>query len=86
MKKSIMKKIALTILVLGTTFSFANGPQNGQGRKGTPPEEAIIACEGQSSGDTCSMTTQRGDSLTGTCQNTPDDKYFVCMPEGMKKR
>ena len=82
-----MNKLILSTLLLGATLSFANGPQNGQGPKGgTPPQEAITACEGQSSGDTCSMTTQRGDSLTGTCQNTPDDKYFVCMPEGMKKR
>jgi len=81
-----MKKLIL-ITLLGATLSFANGPQNGQGpRNGTPPEEAITACEGLNTNDTCNMTTPRGDSISGTCQNTPDEKYFVCMPEGMKKR
>jgi len=82
-----MKKIILASLIVSSTLCFANGPQNGQGPKnGVPPEEAISICEGLNSGDTCNMTTPNGDSISGTCQNTPDKKYFVCMPEGMKKR
>ena len=81
-----MKNIFLLTLLIGATLSFANGPQNEQDReKRTPPKEAISACKDLNSGDTCNMTTPRGDSLNGTCQNTPDDKYFVCMPKGMVK-
>ena len=81
-----MKRLVLSALLLAT-LSFANGPQNGKGsRGGTPPQEAITACQGQKTGDTCSMTTRRGDSLSGTCKNTPDNKYFVCMPKGMDRR
>ena len=73
-----MNKLILSTLLLGATLSFANGQQDR-----TPPKEAISACVGQLTGATCNMTTQRGDSLSGTCKNTPDEKYFVCMPEGM---
>lgn len=74
-----MKKVMIFISLMAATLSFAKGP--GQDRK--PPQEAISACEGKSEGTTCSVTTPRGDTLSGTCKNTPDDKYFVCMPENM---
>ena len=82
-----MKKLILAILVLGITQGFANGPQNGKGPKGgTPPPGALDACIDKESGDTCTMKTRRGDTLSGTCTNTPDNKFFVCMPEGMERR
>lgn len=73
-----LNKLILVILALSATLSFANGPE-----RGTPPEEAITACVGQDNGAACSMSTPRGDSITGTCMNTPDKKYFACKPEGM---
>ena len=65
--------------MLGATVMFA---QEQQSRR-EPPKEAISACENKKTGDTCSMSTPKGDTLEGTCKNTPDDKYFVCMPENM---
>jgi hypothetical protein len=50
--------------------------------RGTPPKEAIAACQNKDTGTTCSMKTPRGDTIEGTCKYTPDEKYFVCMPEG----
>ncbi|MFT7002858.1 MAG: hypothetical protein ACJAWW_000192 [Sulfurimonas sp.] len=73
-----MKTIILSILMLGATVMFAQD----QSRR-EPPKEAITACENKASGDTCSITTPKGNTLEGTCKNTPDDKYFVCMPENM---
>ena len=81
MKNSIFKKLLISAVLLTSTYSFANGPQ---GNRGAPPAEAITACEGQSEGVSCSVTTPRGDTLDGTCKNTPDGKYFVCMPANME--
>jgi hypothetical protein len=74
-KKMIFSFCALTALV---TISYA---QPGGGQNGEPPKEAIEVCVGQEVGFECTMNTPRG-RLTGTCMNTPDEKYFVCMPEG----
>lgn len=78
-----MTKIALIITMLIVTISFANQNANGQGQREMrePPQEAISACEG----DECSMSTPRGDTLEGSCKNTPDNKYFVCMPANHKR-
>lgn len=76
-----MKRIIMMLCVVGTVSSFANdGQRPSKGERGIPPAEAISACEGQETGATCDVTIPRGDTLTGTCRNTPDDKYFVCMP------
>ncbi|MDC7243422.1 MAG: hypothetical protein PQJ44_05725 [Sphaerochaetaceae bacterium] len=89
-KNKITKKILLGLCILGVNYSFAmNGPgggQVGQGgpQNGEPPSEAITACENKKVDDKCTMQTPRG-SLSGTCQNTPDDKYFACMPDDMRR-
>lgn len=77
-KKIVISFCALTALV---TISYANqGGGRPQGN-GTPPKEAINACKNKEDGTKCTMSTPRGD-LEGQCMNTPDEKYFVCMPEG----
>jgi len=42
------------------------------------PQEAITACTGKAVGVTCNA----GPAGTGTCQYTPDKKYFACKPGG----
>ena len=78
------KKILIASCIFATTIvvSYAQpgGGQKGGGQNGEPPKEAIEICVGQEVGFECTMNTPRG-SLTGTCMNTPDEKYFVCMPE-----
>lgn len=76
-----MKKFIVMVCVLGATMSFAQGPCRGGDSDCTPPQEAIDACEGQSTDATCQVTSPQGDLISGTCKNTPDKKYFVCMPE-----
>jgi hypothetical protein len=70
-----MKKIIalLTIVTLAIVFARPGGERQ-------PPPEAISACTGQEIGASCSVETPRGDTLEGTCQNTPDGKYFACKP------
>lgn len=82
-----MQKLVYVILFVGLTYSFAYENSNDSQRElRTPPTEAITICEGKSQGDSCSMNSPRGDSLDGTCENTPDGKYFACKPENMNSR
>lgn len=75
-------KIALIGIMLFGIINFAIAQDNRGPQKGTPPKEAITACQNKDTGTTCTMKTPQGDSLEGTCKYTPDEKYFVCMPEG----
>ena len=80
-----MKKLITFLFVVSAIVCFAND-REGQGQREmrTPPAEAISACSGKNDGDSCSVTTPRGDTLEGTCSNTPDGKYFACKPNNMR--
>ena len=82
-KDKVIKMARKVIFTFCATTALVNVSyaQEKGGPKGEPPKEAIEICVDQESGSECTMSTPRGD-LTGTCQNTPDKKYFVCMPEG----
>ena len=45
-----------------------------------PPAEAATACSGESSGSSCSFTGARGETISGTCNNTPNG--LACVPVG----
>lgn len=82
-----MKKFITTLCVLVATISFANeGPCRGEDRDCKPPKEAIEICEGQATDAQCQVTSPHGDLIDGTCQYTPDEKYFACKPERGPKR
>ncbi|CAA6812262.1 MAG: Unknown protein [uncultured Sulfurovum sp.] len=80
-----MKKIVTTLAILALTVSFAQDGKPPRGGKGQPPPEAIEACVNEEVGTECTVETRRGDTLEGTCQNTPDKKYFACVPNNHKK-
>jgi len=46
---------------------------------GNPPQEAVNACNGKSSGSLCSFTSPRGDVISGTCR-IPPSSSLVCVP------
>ena len=79
---SLTAKIALAGLMLFGIINFAMAQDHRRPQNGIPPKEAIAACQNRDTGTTCSMKTPRGDMLEGICKYTPDNKYFVCMPEG----
>jgi len=79
---SLTTKTALVGLMFFGIINFAMAQDHRGLQRGTPPKEAITACQNKDTGTTCSMKTPRGDILEGICKYTPDDKYFVCMPEG----
>lgn len=46
---------------------------------GTPPAEAIAACNGKAEQDSCGFTDQNGEH-TGVCKTNPDNQ-FACAPD-----
>ncbi|CAA6804880.1 MAG: Unknown protein [uncultured Sulfurovum sp.] len=80
-----MKKIITTFTILALSVGFAQEVQESKGGKRTPPPAAIEICEGQDEGSSCTMETPRGDTVEGTCKNTPDGLYFACKPKHHKK-
>lgn len=84
-----MKKIIVTISILALTAAFAQPQGGGGGQRGPggkPPQEAISACDNKSEGSSCTFESPRGDSPKGTCENTPDGKYFACKPNNHPER
>jgi len=60
-------------------------PQTEEGRREmkAPPKEAIEACAGKKPSDVCECNGPRG-VMKGTCEYTPDKKYFACRPDNMR--
>jgi hypothetical protein len=70
------KTLTLTLLLMTLSSVIYAAPE-----KQEPPKEAIEVCVGLDVESICFMETPRG-TLEGKCMNTPDKKYFACMPEG----
>lgn len=81
-----MKKVLIALAILTLSASFAQEMRPQQGEKRQPPKEAISACKGEAVDSSCVVETPRGDTLEGTCKNTPDGKYFACVPKNHKKK
>lgn len=84
--KTINPLAYLAVLAISLSLSahtLANQDQQGDGRRGPPPE-AIKACSGMQSGDSVTFTTPRGDNLTATCQTIQGQ--LVAVPEGHRKQ
>jgi hypothetical protein len=61
-------------------------PPQGEGPQGMP-QELIAACEGKSVGDSCEFTMPNGDTITGTCQTSPEDEsQLACKPSEPPER
>jgi len=77
-----MKKVLITLMILGSTLAIANESCKGErGGDRQPPQDAIDICEGKATDTACKMKSPFGDIIDGTCQYTPDEKYFACKPE-----
>ena len=63
----------------GQPAGQVGGVQGQQGQQ--PPQEAITACLGLSSGASCSINTPNG-TVTGTCGAPPNSTQLACMPAG----
>ncbi|NVB40259.1 hypothetical protein G6O69_20620 [Pseudenhygromyxa sp. WMMC2535] len=71
------------LLLLFTLFSSGPGegerPPQGDGPP-RPPAEAIDACSGKSSGDSCSFSGREGETVSGVCFTPESDKPLACRP------
>lgn len=58
-------------------------PENSQGgMPPMPPREAMDACSGKGTGDSCQFISPRGDAIEGSCKSPPG-MPAACVPEGM---
>ncbi len=58
-------------------------PPDGDGPP-RPPREAVEACSGKSSGDSCTFSGRAGETLSGTCFTPAQDKPLACRPENKR--
>lgn len=70
----------IVLFLLGGLSAWGAGPESGRTPR-KPPQEAFDACKGKSAGDTVSITTPRGDTLTAVCRQL--DGQLVAMPDKM---
>ena len=77
MNKESLSICLTVLLLLGGLSAWGAGPE--RGRK--PPQEAFDACTGKVAGDSVSITTPRGDTLTAVCRQL--DGQLVAMPDKM---
>jgi 4-amino-4-deoxy-L-arabinose transferase-like glycosyltransferase len=47
------------------------------------PPLALLACEGQTQGDSCSFTTRNNETINGSCITPPNSTELACAPQGM---
>lgn len=73
---------AVSLLAMSSISSYAQEGR-GQGGERRPPPEAFEACENKSEGDSVTVETRRGDSLSATCQMMNDT--LVAVPQDAKR-
>ncbi len=77
--------IQITIVFFLLTFfslpnAFGENETSSQNKRHHgPPPEAYTACEGKTVGDRAEFVDQRGETLTGTCQQ--EDDRLVLRPD-----
>lgn len=87
MNKKVLTAAASIALMFAAQTAYASeegGRGQGGDRKGPPPE-AFTACEGKSVGDTSSFEGRNGETLSGTCEETPDGQ-MVLHPDNAPQR
>ena len=82
MKHSIIIT-AMLMTIIGTAPAIArdHAPDREQGQRRGPPQVALNACTTASSGDSCSFTGRRDETIAGTCEAVHGDQ-LACVPEG----
>jgi len=78
------KPIASALFILITTLSITacSGGANEHGGKkhGKPTAEAFSACKSKAEGQSCTVTSSRGE-MTGTCKAPPrGEGELACVP------
>jgi hypothetical protein len=78
-----MKKILIGFVVVAVCCMSAFGddstPPKPDDRRPGPPPEAFQACEDKNEGDAVEIVTDRGDTISGTCEKMGDQ--LVLRPD-----
>ncbi len=70
--------ILISISVFGTdSFSQEHGRERHHG----PPPKAYCACEGKNAGDKAELVGPHGGTVTGTCEQEPNNDRLVLWPD-----
>lgn len=64
-------------------YGYASS-QNSRGPQGTPPPEAITACEGKNAGDTISFKGHKGENLEATCKEI--EGQLAAVPDNAPRK
>lgn len=78
-----IKKIVVGIAIVAgccmSTFGDDSTPPKHDNRTPGPPPEAFQACEDKNEGDAVEIVTDRGDTISGTCEKMGDQ--LVLRPD-----
>lgn len=85
MQKLRQPLLALGLLALSAAAQASDNRPEPPGGKGgeppAPPAEAVEACAGHTSGDACSFTGMRDETLKGQCSTPLNSKVLACRPD-----
>jgi hypothetical protein len=84
MFKKVLNLVLFLFLLAGIVYA-QNAMEQGGKRippSRVPPQAAIDVCKDKAQGTACEVSTPDGNK-PGICTDTPDKKYFVCMPKDM---
>ena len=77
--------IPVALVIFLASPAVAEDVEDKQYERRGPPVAAIEACVATIDGDACSFKSRRGDSLSGVCFTTREQK-LVCRPDGARLR
>lgn len=73
LRQTTLNALSLSALLAATVASAQPVGQNGEPRRGPPPE-AVAACNGKAAAAPCSFTGRQGETLKGVCFVPPTDR------------
>ncbi len=83
-KQIIKASLGVTALLIGTAAAIADENEERPDRRerGEPPQAALEACAAAVEGDSCTVETDRADTISGSCAMLPRAEVLVCVPKG----
>ncbi len=78
--------VAALLIWTGTAIADKNEDRPDRPEDHEPPQAAFEACAAAVEGDSCTVETDRGDTISGACATPPQVEALVCVPEGGPRR
>ncbi len=74
--------VAALLIWTGTAIADKNEDRPDRPEDREPPQAAFEACAAAVESDSCTVETDRGHTLSGSCAMSPRGEALVCVPEG----